>query len=74
LPKTVRDELRLAPGDPLDLTLEGEQVIRRPRRPVSPLHKERGVWVFRAGEPLTAAETRNTLRNIRKQRTRRGPT
>lgn len=71
LPKTLRDELHLAPGDTLDLSVEGEQVTLRPRRTFPPLQKERGVWVFRTGEPLTAAETRDTLRSIREQRSRR---
>ncbi|MEK7406675.1 MAG: AbrB/MazE/SpoVT family DNA-binding domain-containing protein [Acidobacteriota bacterium] len=71
LPKPLRDELHLAPGDTLDLTVEGEQVTLRPRRTAPPLQKERGVWVFRTGEPLSAAETRQTLRGIREQRARR---
>lgn len=71
LPKTLRDELHLAPGDTIDLTVEGERVTLRPRRTVPPLQKERGVWVFRIGEPLTAMETRETLRGIREQRARR---
>jgi AbrB family looped-hinge helix DNA binding protein len=68
LPKIVRDELRLNPGDTLELTVEGEQMTLRPQRATSPLQKERGVWVFRSGEKLTAAETRQTLRKIREQR------
>ncbi len=71
LPKTLRDELHLASGDTLDLTVEGERVTLCPRRTVPPLQKERGVWVFRIGEPLIAAETRETLRSIREQRAHR---
>jgi AbrB family looped-hinge helix DNA binding protein len=70
LPKTLRDELRLCPGDTLDLTVKGDEVTLRPRRAATPLQKERGVWVFRTGKPLTAAETEETLRNIRAQRNR----
>jgi AbrB family looped-hinge helix DNA binding protein len=65
LPKIVRDELRLSPGDTLELTMEGEQMTLRPQRATSPLQKERGVRVFRSGQKLTAAETRETLRNVR---------
>ena len=68
LPKIVRDELRLNPGDTLELTVEGEQMTLRPQRATSPLQRERGVWVFRSGEKLTAAETRETLRKIRERR------
>lgn len=70
LPKAVRDELHLSPGDTLDLTLRGDEVALRPRRGARPLQKERGVWVFRTGEPLTAGEKEETLRNIRAQRHR----
>ena len=70
LPKTLRDELHLSPGDTLDLTVKGDEVTLRPRRSATPLQKERGVWVFRTGEPLTARETEDTLRNIRAQRQR----
>ena len=70
LPKTLRDELHLSPGDTLDLTVRGDEVTLRPRRGVTPLQKERGVWVFRTGKPLTAVETEDTLRNLRAQRHR----
>lgn len=68
LPKTLRDELHLSPGDTLDLMVKGDEVTLRPRRAATPLQKERGVWVFRTGKPLTADETQETLRNIREQR------
>ena len=70
LPKALRDELHLSPGDILDLTVKGDEVTLRPRRSATPLQKERGVWVFRTGEPLTADETEETLRKIRTQRQR----
>jgi AbrB family looped-hinge helix DNA binding protein len=65
IPKTLRDELRLTAGDTLDLTVKGEEVTLRPRRSATPLQRERGVWVFRTGKPLTAAETEEALRKIR---------
>jgi AbrB family looped-hinge helix DNA binding protein len=65
LPKAFRDQLQVRPGDTLDISLDGEQVTLRPRRATPPLQKERGVWVFRTGEPLTAAEVRETLDGIR---------
>ena len=70
LPKALRDEMRLSPGDVLDLTVKGDEVTLRPRRSATPLQKERGVWVFRTGEPLTAEEAEATLRTIRAQRLR----
>jgi AbrB family looped-hinge helix DNA binding protein len=71
LPKPLRDELHLSPGDALDLVVEGEQVMLRPRRSSSPLQKKQGVWVFSTGKPMTSDETEETLRKIRGQRDRR---
>ena len=36
LPKSLRDELQLSPGDTLDLTIQGEEVTLRPRRSSTP--------------------------------------
>ena len=68
LPKALRDQMRISAGDTLDLTVKGGEVILRPSRGATPLQKERGVWVFRTGKPLTAAETQAALRTIRTQR------
>jgi AbrB family looped-hinge helix DNA binding protein len=70
LPKPLRDELHLSPGDTLDLAVEGEQVMLRPRRSSSPLQKKQGVWVFSTGKPMSSDETAETLRKIREQRDR----
>ena len=70
IPKTVRDELHLDPGDPLELEFEGQQVILRPARSASPLRKEQGVWVFRSGQKLAAATTDRALRDQREARDR----
>jgi len=73
VPKTVRDRLRLSPGDTFDLVVQGDELTLRPRRSATPLQKERGVWVFRTGQPLAAAETDEMLQTIRTQRNRRNP-
>lgn len=41
------------------------------RRRKAPLTKEKGVWVFRAGEPLSASATDAVLKSIRKERDRK---
>lgn len=70
IPKTLRDELRLESGDALELESDGERVTLRPVRSLSPLRKERGVWVFRNGRKLSAIVTDDALRDIRDRRDR----
>jgi len=71
IPKTLRDELRLAPGDTLALESDGERVTLRPVRSASALRKEQGIWVFRSGRKLSAEETDQVLENLRQERDRK---
>jgi AbrB family looped-hinge helix DNA binding protein len=68
IPKPLRDELHLEPGDALELERFGEQISLRPVRGTGPLSKERGVWVFRTGQPLPASATDKVLQEIREGR------
>lgn len=70
IPKSLRDEMRLAPGDSLTLESDGDQVTLRPVRSSSPLRKKRGIWVFHGGRRISAAETDRTLENVRQERDR----
>ena len=54
LPKPLRDEMQLGPGDTLQLETEGERITLRPIRPRAMLKKELGVWVYQ-GEPADAS-------------------
>jgi AbrB family looped-hinge helix DNA binding protein len=56
LPKPLREEMRLGPGDSLQLESEGERITLRPIRPKSMLKKEYGVWVYQ-GEPTETSIT-----------------
>ena len=71
IPKTLRDELHLEPGDKMELESEGERVTLRPVRSESPLRKEQGVWVFRSGHPISAAATLKVLGDLREERDRK---
>jgi AbrB family looped-hinge helix DNA binding protein len=71
LPKKLRDELRLSPGDTFDLSIQGDAVTLRPRRSASPLQKKDGIWVFVSGKTLSAEEAAKALRDLREQRDRR---
>lgn len=68
IPKPLRDALRLAPGDELALESEGDRVTLRPLRSASALRKEHGIWVFRSGRKVTAAETDSALESLRQKR------
>ncbi|MGA8222010.1 MAG: AbrB/MazE/SpoVT family DNA-binding domain-containing protein [Candidatus Acidiferrales bacterium] len=68
LPKPLRDELKLEPGDTLEVESSGEEITLRPLRGQGQLRKKHGVWVFRAGEPLSAATVEKTVRQVRRER------
>jgi AbrB family looped-hinge helix DNA binding protein len=71
LPKHLRDELQLQPGDSLEVNTTGEQITLRPLRGNAPLRKKRGVWIFETGEPLSEAAVEKTTREIRREREER---
>lgn len=68
IPKNLRDQMQIRPGDRLSLMSEGETVVLRPIRSAAPLQLEQGVWVYRTGRTLTAETTNATLREIRDER------
>lgn len=50
IPRSIRMELQLEPGDALQLETNGEQITLRPVRAAMPIRKEDGVWVYRSGQ------------------------
>ena len=68
LPKPIREKLRLAPGDELELETLDDRIILRPLRGTAQLRKKRGVWVFHCGEPLLAATVEETIEQTRRER------
>lgn len=68
IPKPLRDQLDLAPGDTLELETAGESITLRPARPTVSLTKEKGVWVFYTGQPLSQKMTDDVLGRIRADR------
>ena len=68
IPKPLREELQLEPGDTLEMESTGEQITLRPVRGTGPLTKEHGVWVFHSGQPLPASATDDMLDLVREER------
>jgi AbrB family looped-hinge helix DNA binding protein len=68
IPKPLREELHLEPGDSLEMESAGEQITLRPVRGTRPLIKEQGVWVLHTGQPLPASATDQMLQQIREER------
>ena len=68
IPKPLREELHLEPGDALEMESVGEEITLRPVRGTGPLVKEHGVWVFHIGQPLPASVTDEMLHQIREER------
>jgi AbrB family looped-hinge helix DNA binding protein len=54
IPKHLRQELHLGPGDTLQLNSEGEKITLRPIRPKALLKKECGVWVYQGERTVTS--------------------
>ena len=68
IPKPLRKELRLGPGDIFRLECEGEQITLRPMRPKALLKRERGVWVYQGestGVSVTGAIDREREKRLR---------
>ena len=68
LPKQVRQQLQLEPGESLEMESFEDHIVLRPVRGNASMHKKEGVWVFRAGAPLKASVVHETIRRVRKER------
>ena len=71
LPKPVRDELQLRPGDSLELESSEERIVLRPARGNARMRKKQGIWVLHGGAPLSAGVVRETIRRVREERERK---
>ncbi len=68
IPKPMRDELQLGPGDALELETSGDKITLWPLRDNVSLRKKHGVWVYRVGEPLPEAVIQETLGDVQRER------
>lgn len=70
IPKSVRDQLGLTPGDTLELDSTGERITLRPVRTSSALVKEHGVWILQSGSSYPAKLADDVLEQVREERFR----
>lgn len=68
IPQSIRNELQIQPGDSLELQSQDTAIILHLVRSVNPLKKERGVWVFRSGNKISADDSAKALKSIREQK------
>jgi AbrB family looped-hinge helix DNA binding protein len=50
LPKSIRESLRIGPGDELEIESAQDRIVLSPVRIHAGLEKEHGVWVYRLGK------------------------
>ena len=67
LPKPIREELQLSPGDALEVDSSEKRVILRPVRGSSCIYKQ-GVWVMPGVAPLSEDVLEKTMQQIRRER------
>jgi AbrB family looped-hinge helix DNA binding protein len=50
VPKSIREALRIGPGDSLEIESADDRIVLSPVRLRPELQKEHGVWVYRSGK------------------------
>jgi AbrB family looped-hinge helix DNA binding protein len=70
IPKEMRDELNLEPGDKLTVESDGQGVTLRPVRPEPRMRKKHGIWVFQGGGPMSVEEINQAIDDMRAARDR----
>jgi AbrB family looped-hinge helix DNA binding protein len=69
LPKSLRQTLRISPGDTLQVESDEDRIILSPVRIQPGLQKEQGVWVYRSGTKVSSSVA-ELVEQQREQRTR----
>jgi AbrB family looped-hinge helix DNA binding protein len=70
IPRAMRDELRLRPGDVITLELRDGELLLRPAREFAAFSKEHGVWVLTTAGPLPASPTELLEEDRKRQETK----
>ena len=70
IPKGLRDELHLEAGDKLSVESDGDKIVLSRVRLENRMRKKNGIWVFQAGEPMSADDFDQVLQDQRRERDR----
>jgi AbrB family looped-hinge helix DNA binding protein len=68
LPKPIREELQIRPGDSLEVESFDEHILLRPATGRGRMRRKHGVMVFDSGEPLSAEAADKTIKRVRDER------
>jgi len=68
LPKPLREQFNLLPGDKLRLSVEGNSFRLEPAEAGGKLVREGSVLVFRGGEPITTEQVNELIDEDREER------
>lgn len=55
LPKSIREALRIGPGDTLEIESDDDHVVISPVRVRPGLQREQGIWVYRSDSPANVS-------------------
>ena len=70
IPKSLRDELRLEPGDELALDRQGDSITLRPVRPQPRMKCVDGIWILASGGQQQDFDIVEEIRQMREERDR----
>jgi AbrB family looped-hinge helix DNA binding protein len=68
LPKPIRQELRIEPGDTFEVETLGDEIKLRPVRRQATVRKKQGVWVLSTGERTTVETVNELIQETRNER------
>lgn len=68
LPKPVREELSLSPGDSLEMESSGDRIVLRPRHARPRVYKKHGIWVLHTESPLDSKTVKDTIKKVYEER------
>lgn len=70
IPKSLRDGLRIAPGDTLEVEQVDDHLVLKPVRPDTPMVNKRGIWIYMPENTLPENAILEAIDEMREERIR----